>query len=226
MITLRMSKGGAILILGLVLSIILFGCAWIEYWGIRQSEIVHQALSEFEVCIFHLRRNGVENQTPEEQWQHVLRCKQELNQLTETSPTPLRSIWKDIEASIPDVMPEEGLPFFQKERHQELHQMRNWMEQKQISRLKHLGILLLGGTGLLLALLTAGALLLRRASYRAAYPLPGLVPICASCHCIRDENQKWRKVDAYLHYRLGTRFTHSFCPDCLNKHLEDLESSR
>ena len=44
--------------------------------------------------------------------------------------------------------------------------------------------------------------------------LTGLLPICASCRKIRDDQGYWSQVEAYLGDRLDVRFTHGLCPDC------------
>lgn len=47
--------------------------------------------------------------------------------------------------------------------------------------------------------------------------LQGLLPICAWCKRIRDDEGYWARVDAYFHERAGVDFTHSICPDCLEQ---------
>ena len=47
--------------------------------------------------------------------------------------------------------------------------------------------------------------------------LQGLLPICAYCKSIRDDQQYWHQVDAYLQAFTDARFTHGVCPDCWNK---------
>jgi hypothetical protein len=44
--------------------------------------------------------------------------------------------------------------------------------------------------------------------------LEGLLPICCVCHQIRDENQRWHRLEYYMHERADVLFTHGFCPDC------------
>jgi PAS domain S-box-containing protein len=45
--------------------------------------------------------------------------------------------------------------------------------------------------------------------------LSGLLPICASCKSVRDENGTWQPVDSYMHHRIAADFTHGLCPTCL-----------
>jgi PAS domain-containing protein len=44
--------------------------------------------------------------------------------------------------------------------------------------------------------------------------LKGLLPICAKCKKIRDDEGYWEKIEKYIHDRTDARFTHSICPDC------------
>jgi GAF domain-containing protein len=64
---------------------------------------------------------------------------------------------------------------------------------------------------------------LRRVSRRMAEALEkvrtlyGLLPICAWCKRIRDDQGYWSQVEAYIHQHTGADFTHGICPDCLEK---------
>lgn len=44
--------------------------------------------------------------------------------------------------------------------------------------------------------------------------LKGLLPICASCKKIRDDNGYWTQVEAYVAAHSSAEFTHSICPSC------------
>lgn len=44
--------------------------------------------------------------------------------------------------------------------------------------------------------------------------LKGLLPICAWCKNIRDENGVWSTVESYLAERSGVSFTHAICAEC------------
>jgi len=44
--------------------------------------------------------------------------------------------------------------------------------------------------------------------------LKGLLPICASCKKIRDDNGYWTQVEAYVSAHSDAEFTHSICPPC------------
>jgi GAF domain-containing protein len=64
---------------------------------------------------------------------------------------------------------------------------------------------------------------LRRVSARLAdaldqvKTLQGLLPICAWCKRIRDDEGYWDQVEAYFHKSTGAEFTHGICPQCLEK---------
>ena len=44
--------------------------------------------------------------------------------------------------------------------------------------------------------------------------LSGLLPICASCKRIRDEDGRWDEVEVYVRGHSKAQFSHSICPDC------------
>ena len=45
--------------------------------------------------------------------------------------------------------------------------------------------------------------------------LRGSLPMCVSCRSIRDDDGRWRGVEAYSRDRIETQFFPSLCPDCL-----------
>ncbi len=47
--------------------------------------------------------------------------------------------------------------------------------------------------------------------------LTGLLPICAWCKRIRDDQGYWTKVESYLRAHTDADFTHGICPECLEK---------
>jgi len=44
--------------------------------------------------------------------------------------------------------------------------------------------------------------------------LTGLLPICAWCKKVRNDEGYWQKVEDYLASRSGLKFTHGICSDC------------
>jgi GAF domain-containing protein len=69
---------------------------------------------------------------------------------------------------------------------------------------------------------------LRRVSTKLAEALEhvktlrGLLPICAWCKRVRDDNGYWDQVEAYFHRYTGADFTHGICPECLGKAKAEL----
>ena len=53
--------------------------------------------------------------------------------------------------------------------------------------------------------------------------LSGLLPICACCKKVRDDQNYWQQVETFITQRSDARFTHSYCPECFNKMVRDLE---
>ena len=47
--------------------------------------------------------------------------------------------------------------------------------------------------------------------------LKGLLPICAWCKRIRDDQGYWDQVEHYMHRETGVDFTHGICPECLRR---------
>ena len=56
--------------------------------------------------------------------------------------------------------------------------------------------------------------------------LQGLLPICAWCKRIRDDEGYWDQVEAYFHKYTGADFTHGICPQCLEKTHAEWEQKR
>ncbi len=44
--------------------------------------------------------------------------------------------------------------------------------------------------------------------------LSGLIPICANCKKIRDDEGFWQQVEVYVSQHSDADFSHSICPDC------------
>lgn len=47
--------------------------------------------------------------------------------------------------------------------------------------------------------------------------LHGLLPICASCKKIRDEQGHWNRLEVYIHEHSEADFSHGICPECAQK---------
>jgi PAS domain S-box-containing protein len=44
--------------------------------------------------------------------------------------------------------------------------------------------------------------------------LSGLLPICAACKRIRDDDGNWRQIESYISQHSQAKFSHGMCPDC------------
>ena len=53
--------------------------------------------------------------------------------------------------------------------------------------------------------------------------LSGLLPICSSCKKIRDDKGYWNQIENYISKHSEAGFTHSLCPDCLERLYGDQE---
>jgi hypothetical protein len=58
----------------------------------------------------------------------------------------------------------------------------------------------------------------RDAALTEAQTLRGLLPTCAFCKAIRDENGEWQPMEVYISKRSQAKFSHGFCPTCAEKH--------
>lgn len=55
--------------------------------------------------------------------------------------------------------------------------------------------------------------------------LTGLLPICANCKKIRNDQGYWERIEAYIAKHSRAEFTHGLCPECREK-LYPREDSR
>jgi len=53
--------------------------------------------------------------------------------------------------------------------------------------------------------------------------LRGLLPICAHCKKIRDDEGYWNQIEVYIRDHSDAKFSHSICPDCAEELYPDLE---
>ncbi len=52
--------------------------------------------------------------------------------------------------------------------------------------------------------------------------LTGLLPICANCHSVRDDNGYWKRIESYICEHTEATLTHSLCPTCAVELYPDL----
>jgi len=56
--------------------------------------------------------------------------------------------------------------------------------------------------------------------------LSGLLPICAWCKKLRDDEGYWKSVEEYISAHTGAEFTHGMCPDCYDKVLAQQDNKK
>lgn len=56
-----------------------------------------------------------------------------------------------------------------------------------------------------------------QASLTQVKTLSGMLPICASCKKIRNDEGYWEQIEVYIRDRSTVDFSHGICPDCINK---------
>lgn len=56
--------------------------------------------------------------------------------------------------------------------------------------------------------------------------LQGIIPICMHCHSIRNDNEAWDRLEAYIEKHSDAQFSHSICPSCISKHYPELADDR
>jgi hypothetical protein len=52
--------------------------------------------------------------------------------------------------------------------------------------------------------------------------LKSLVPICANCKKVRNDEQFWQSLEHYLRLNAGVDFSHGICPSCADQLYPDL----
>ncbi|MCP3927617.1 MAG: hypothetical protein GY705_00770 [Bacteroidetes bacterium] len=53
--------------------------------------------------------------------------------------------------------------------------------------------------------------------------LKGIIPICASCKKIRDDNGYWNQIEEYIRDHSEAKFTHCLCHACVEDLYGDQE---
>ncbi len=52
--------------------------------------------------------------------------------------------------------------------------------------------------------------------------LRDIIPICAVCGKVRNDNDYWMKVESYFHKHMGIDFSHGLCPGCFQIEMRKL----
>ena len=47
--------------------------------------------------------------------------------------------------------------------------------------------------------------------------LRGMIPMCAVCKKVRNDDGYWQQVEAYISAHTAASFSHGFCPECMRK---------
>lgn len=53
--------------------------------------------------------------------------------------------------------------------------------------------------------------------------LSGLLPICAHCKKIRDDDGYWTQIETYIREHSQAEFTHGMCPDCIETYYPGIK---
>ena len=56
--------------------------------------------------------------------------------------------------------------------------------------------------------------------------LSGLLPICASCKKIRNDQGYWEQMEMYIRNHSEAEFSHGYCPECAAKVLSELKQKK
>jgi CheY-like chemotaxis protein len=51
--------------------------------------------------------------------------------------------------------------------------------------------------------------------------LEGLIPICANCKQVRDDEGFWQQIEVYIKDHTDAKFSHGLCPDCMKSLYPD-----
>ena len=60
-----------------------------------------------------------------------------------------------------------------------------------------------------------------RAKEKEIKKLRSIIPICVHCKNIRDDEGFWEQVEAYISKQSKVDFSHSICPECMEKHYPE-----
>ncbi len=63
---------------------------------------------------------------------------------------------------------------------------------------------------------------LKRAQEAEIKQLQGFLPICSYCKKIRNDDDYWEQLEAYISHHSSAKFSHSVCPDCEKRFRADM----
>ncbi|MFT3914047.1 MAG: DUF1638 domain-containing protein [Anaeromyxobacteraceae bacterium] len=61
------------------------------------------------------------------------------------------------------------------------------------------------------------------AALRKVETLHGLLPICAHCKKIKDDEGYWTKIETYISDHSRAEFSHGLCPECFDRYYPDAD---
>lgn len=56
--------------------------------------------------------------------------------------------------------------------------------------------------------------------------LEGILPLCSYCKKIRNDQDEWEEVDAYIYSHSQADISHSICPKCAEKHFPEYHTKK
>ncbi|MBU1536177.1 hypothetical protein KKF84_12710 [Myxococcota bacterium] len=59
-------------------------------------------------------------------------------------------------------------------------------------------------------------------AYENIHSLKGLVPVCAKCHSIRNDEGFWTNVEKHFHDFTDLQLTHGICRDCMKREFPEI----
>lgn len=60
-------------------------------------------------------------------------------------------------------------------------------------------------------------------AYDEVKTLKGMLPICAKCKKIRDDEGYWYQIESYLKKHSEAEFSHSICPECAKEIYDEID---
>jgi len=58
------------------------------------------------------------------------------------------------------------------------------------------------------------------------HTLRGILPLCSFCKKVRDDKGYWEQVDVYISKHSQADFSHSVCPECMEKYYPEMKKHR
>jgi hypothetical protein len=61
-----------------------------------------------------------------------------------------------------------------------------------------------------------------RDAFAQVKALKGMLPICAACKKVRDDQGYWQQLENYVATHSETEFSHGICPECAERLYPDI----